>query len=116
MVDACTVKPVAGNATDPSTGVVTTTYGAAVYTGKCKFQRQRGAYPSNPEAGEHRWTVAPLELHLPVAGSGAVSTGHVVEVTASVDPELVGKRFRIRAGDRKTFATATRFSLEEVVD
>jgi hypothetical protein len=115
MVDACTVRPVSGSATDPVTGVVSTTLGAPVYAGKCKLQRQRGAFPSTPDAGEHRWTVAPLELHLPVAGSGAVETGHVVVVSASVDPENVGRRFRVRSGDRKSLQTAIRFQLEEVV-
>lgn len=115
MLDACTVRPVTGNATDSLTGVVSTTYGAPVYSGKCKLQRFRGAFPSNPQAGEHQWTVAPLELHLPVAGSSAVSTGHVVEVTGSVDPENVGRVFRVRSGDRKSFQTAIRFALEEVV-
>lgn len=116
MLDACTVKPVTGHTTNPTTGVVTSTYGTAVYTGKCKLQRQRGAFPSTPEAGGHQWTVAPLELHLPVSGSAAVSVGHVVEITASVDPALVGKMFRVRAGDRKSFQTAIRFQLEEVAN
>lgn len=115
MVDTCRIRPVAGNSTDPVTGVVTTTYGAAVYQGKCKLQRQRGAFPSTPDAGEHRWTVAPLELHLPVVGSGQVETDHVVDVTASIDPENVGRRFRVRSGDRKSLQTAIRFQLEEVV-
>lgn len=116
MVDVCVIRPVAGHTTDTTTGAVSTTYGAPVYSGKCKLQRQRGAAPSNPDAGEHRWTVSPLELHLPVDGTGALTTGHVVEMTASIDPALVGKRYRLRAGDRKTFQTAIRFVLEEVLD
>lgn len=116
MVDACTVKPVTGQATNTTTGVVTPTYGAPVYTGKCKIQRLRGAFPSNPDAGEHRWTVASVELHVPVAGTAGIKTGHLVTVTSSVDPDNVGRQFRVRSGDRKTFQTAIRFQLEEVVD
>jgi hypothetical protein len=115
MVDACVIRPVVGNVTDPATGQVTTSYGAPVYQGKCKIQRLRGAFPSTPDAGEHRWTVAPLELHLPVAGTAAIETGHIVEITAAVDPENVGRRFRVRSGDRKSLQTAIRFQLEEVV-
>src|SRR6184192_2480707 len=91
MLDACVVKPVTGNATDPATGVVTPAYGAPVYTGKCKLQRVKDVYPTTPMSGEHKWTVAPGALHLPVVGSGAVKVGQVVEITASVEPENVGR-------------------------
>lgn len=114
MVDACTIKPVTGNPTNPVTGVVTPTYGASVYTGKCKLQNQR-SFPSNPDAGEHKFTVTPNELHLPVTGTAAVDTGHLVEITASVDPVNVGRKFRIRSSDRKSLQTALRCQIEELV-
>jgi hypothetical protein len=112
MLDACTIQPVTSVATNTTTAVVTPTYGAAVYTGKCKVQNQR-AFPSTPDAGEHQFTVTPNELHLPV--TAVVATGQLVSITASVDPVNVGRKFRIRSTDRKSLQTALRCQVEEVV-
>jgi hypothetical protein len=116
MADTCTIRPVDGVTTDPDTGVVSPAYGDPVYSGRCKLQQMRGSFPSTPEGGEHRWSVGPLEVHLPVAGTAGVAVGHVVEVAESFDPDNVGRVFRVRGGDRKTFATAVRFQVEEVLD
>lgn len=114
MLDACTIRPITGHsAPDPITGAVTSTLGAAVYTGKCKIQTQR-PFPSTPDAGEHLWIVGPLYLHLPIVGSEAVKTGHEVLITSSVDPANVGRVFRVKSGDRKTYGTAYRPLIEEV--
>lgn len=113
MVDTCTVRPISGETTDPDTGVVTPILGAAVYAGKCKLQSQK-PFPSTPDAGEHVWTVEPLYLHLPVVGSEQVRVGHEVLITGSADPANVGRVFRVRSGDRKTYATAFRPLVEEV--
>ncbi|OQO89926.1 hypothetical protein B1813_18985 [Saccharomonospora piscinae] len=116
MHDSCVIRPIVGDTTDPTTGVVTPVYGQPVYEGKCKLQQPKGGYPSTPDAGEHQWTLVPLFLHLPVDGSAAVSVDHLVEITSSFDPHNVGRVLRIRSADRKTFATATRFVVEEVAD
>ncbi|MBB1153995.1 DUF6093 family protein [Amycolatopsis dendrobii] len=114
MLDTCRIRAVTGDTTDPDTGVVTPAYGDPVYTGKCKIQAQKSVFPSTPDAGEHQWTVVPMELHLPVDGTEAVGTGLVAEITASVDPVNVGRIFRIRSGDRKTLQTALRCQVEEI--
>lgn len=116
MVDACRIRPVDQGevTTDPVTAKVTPAYGDPVYTGKCKIQNQR-PFPSTPNAGEHQWTRSPMWLHLPVVGSGQVKTGYVVEITASINPDNVGRLFRIETGDSKTFQTALRFLVEEIV-
>ncbi|SFO59754.1 DUF6093 family protein [Amycolatopsis rubida] len=114
MLDTCRIRAVTGDTTDPDTGQVTPAYGDPVYTGKCKIQNQKAAYPGNPDAGEHQWTVTPVELHLPVTGTGSVGSGLVAEITASVDPANVGRTFRIRSGDRKTLQTALRCQVEEI--
>lgn len=114
MLDSCRIRPVTGDTTDPVTGVVTPAYGDPVYEGRCKLQSQR-PFPSTPDAGEHQWTRSPMWLHLPVVGSGQVTTGHVVEITASVNPDNVGRLFRVETGDGKTFQTALRFLVEEIV-
>ncbi len=113
MIDACTIRPITGHTTDPNTAVVTPTLGAPVYSGRCKIQTQK-PFPSTPDAGEHLWTVGPLYLHLPIIGSEQVKTGHEVLITASLDPANVGRIFRIKSGDRKTYATAFRPLVEEV--
>ncbi len=116
MYDTCVIRPIVGETTDPITGVVSPVYGAPVYEGKCKLQQPKGGYPSTPDAGEHQWTLVPLFLHLPVDGSGDVEVDHRVEITSSFDPRNMGRVLRIRSSDRKTFATASRFVVEEVAD
>lgn len=115
MVDACTIKPVTGETTDPVTFVVTPTYGTPVYTGKCKIQTQRLLFPGEPVAGDHRWTIIPSSIHLPLTGTASVDTGHVVTITSSVDAANVGRIFRVQSTDRKTFGTALRLMVEEVM-
>lgn len=113
MVDACDIKPITGHTTNPD-GTVTPTYGSSVYQGKCKLQQQRTRYASNPEAGEHAYTVGPMELHLPVSGTDQVASDHHVEITDSFDSANIGRVFRISIGARKTFASALRVIVEEV--
>lgn len=114
MVDTCRIRQVTGETiTDPVTGQVTPEYGDPVYEGRCKIQNQR-SFPSTPDAGEHQFTLTPNELHLPVAGTGGVATGQLVEITASVDPVNLGRKFRIRSGDRKSLQTALRCQVEEI--
>lgn len=113
MLDTCRIRAVTGETTEPVTGTVTPAYGPPVYEGRCKIQNQR-SFPSTPNAGEHQFTLSPNELHLPVAASGAVATGHEVVILTSVDPVNVGRLFRIRSGDRKSLQTALRCQVEEI--
>jgi hypothetical protein len=114
MVDRCTIRPVTATATNPTTGVVSSTLGAAVYTGKCKIQSMK-PFRTSPAAGERVWTIGPDDIHLPVTGTAAVGTGQIVEITSSPDPANVGRKFRVHSGDRKTFQTAIRLFVEEVL-
>lgn len=113
MLDTCEIVTIAGTTTDANANVIPT-YSAPVYSGRCKLQQMRGAFPSTPSAGEHVWTLAPLELHLPVVGTENVAVDDLVRVLTSVDPDNVGRVFRVRSGDRKTFQSAIRFQVEEV--
>src|SRR5690606_5450744 len=99
MRDTCRVRAVTGTTTNGD-ATVTPTY-STVYEGRCKIQSQR-PYPSNPNAGDHQWTLLPVELHLPVDGTGEVGTDQFVDILASADPQNVGRTFRIRSGDRKS--------------
>ncbi|MBB3666401.1 MULTISPECIES: DUF6093 family protein [Prauserella salsuginis group] len=114
MADQCTIRPNTGETTDPDTGKLVPTYGPSVYEGRCKIQNQRLRYPSEPVAGEHQWTVAPTEVHIPVRGTADVATGQVVTITSSHDDDNVDREFRIRVGDRKTYGTAIRLIVEEI--
>lgn len=114
MLDACTVKRLASQVTDPETGVVTPTY-TTIYTGKCKVQRTTRASRVAPTSvGEAEVFLARLELHLPVAASH-VTSDDIATVTASaLDPDLVGMVFHVRELAAKTLQTARRFGIELV--
>lgn len=113
MVDACVIRqPSTTGALDPDTGLRPETPGAVVYTGKCKVQTYE-AHESTPESGAHQYTVQRLSLHIPA--TVAVDVDYIATITASVlDPNLVGKRFRVAGFLHKSFATANRLQVEEV--
>lgn len=111
MLDAATVQSVTGTTTDPLTGVDTPTY-AAVYTGKCKVQ---GLDPleRNPEVVGATATVQRYRVDVPV-GSFEPAIGQVITITtATLDPHLAGRKFRVVSLLHKTAATAYRLGVEE---
>lgn len=113
MLDTCTIGTLGAPVTDPVTDVVTTPLESSLYTGKAKVQ---GLDPQegNPEAGGATLTVQRYRVDIPV-GSYAPKIGHVVEITAArLDPNLVGRRYRVVALLHKTMATAYRLGVEEV--
>lgn len=111
MLDTCTAGVLGAAVTDPVTGVVTTPL-TPLYEGVCKVQTYT-PQESRPEVGESPRTVQRYAVHIPV-GSYAPAVGHVVEiVTAALDPELAGRRYRVVALLHKTLATAYRLGVEE---
>lgn len=111
MVDACTVHRPGAPVTDAD-GNVTASL-TLVYTGMCKVQ-QTIAQSSNPTAGGHSFTVQDSRVDLPVT-AGPLLVSDVVTLTASVlDPQLVGRKFRVVELFHKTYATAQRIRVEEV--
>ena len=84
-----------------------------VYEGRGKFQHS-DPYPSLPDAGEARWTTGVRQVHLPV-GTTSVQSGDVVECVASRNERLVGLKVRVRIDGDKTWTTAVRFNVVEVV-
>lgn len=122
MVDTCTAHRPGDPVTDPVTGVVTTPLTliyptpeqvSAGNNGKCKFQ-QTLAQSSNPVAGEHQFTVQDVRWDTPV-GAGPFLVDDVVTVTAAaLDPDLVGRVFRVTDPFHKTGATAQRTRVERV--
>lgn len=113
MVDQCTITRSGEPVTDPDTGEVTDTP-TEVYAGKCKVQQQ--AVQSRPQTpGEAAVQMVRREVHLPVATSGGIRVGDLITITAcQLDPDLVGRRLRVRDEHAKTYATARRLGVEEV--
>lgn len=85
-----------------------------VWSGKGKVQSQQ-SYPSQPEVGGGTATLAVFEVHIPVHADVTPRVDDVFVVEASRDPALIGSRFRVRVDPSKTWRTARRFNVEEVV-
>lgn len=111
MTDTCLIRRRTGTTTDPLTGVVSDVW-STVWSGPCKVQEQR-ADARRAEAGDRVVIIGRPELHIPIAARG-VRIDDVAEITEALDPENVGRTFRIAelpAGSQKT---ARRFPVEEV--
>lgn len=114
MVDSCIIRYATGVTTDAE-GVDTPAYGDPVYAGKCRVQTKI-ARVQEPTAGEHQFTLQRSELHVPVT-AGPFNVNAVVEITASVvAPHLVGKVYRVAGVQPKTFESAQRLHIEEVLN
>jgi hypothetical protein len=111
MVDACVIKRLTGSSTDNDTSIITPTF-TTLYTGKCKVQ-QGSAAASPSTVGEAVILTDQLTLHIPAAQTG-VTTDDIATVTASaLDPDLVGRSFRLTGLAHKSFLTARRFTMDE---
>ncbi len=110
MLDTCTITRPGTPVTDPDTGDVTNTP-ITVYTGKCKVQSKDSA-TSNPEAGEHTFTVVSRQVHIP-ANSADVQDGDVVTITASrLNSFTVGKQYRVDGFEPDSMDTAARMPVK----
>ena len=85
-----------------------------VYSGVCKVQ-QTITQASSPSAGGHQFTLQDSRVDFPVS-AGPLAVDDVVTLTASVlDPQLVGHSFRVIELFHKSYATAQRTRVSEVV-
>lgn len=113
MSDACTLKRRTG-VTEDADGVVTPTYATPYYTGRCKVAAVN-VQAATPQAGERAVTVLTMRVDVPMSVTG-VATDDVVTITASaLDPDLVGRTFRVAAPFHGSFKTARRLPVEETV-
>ena len=116
MTDTVTVTYATGTMTqDPDTGSETPEY-ATRFTSKCKVQA-RQLQARQEEVGGRTATTVSVELHLPISAP-AVEVGDLCEITAVgslSDVQLLGRVFRVVAPVAKSFATARRFDVTEVV-
>lgn len=95
--------------TDPETGEVKPGV-AVVATVKCKVA-SNAPTSTTPEAGEHRYTVEQLRLHMPL-GSPALAGDEAVITESEINPDNVGIAFRLSELNRGTHRTAQRWSVE----
>lgn len=115
MVDACTItRPATAHTTDPTTGAVSYASGS-LYTGKCRVQMLQGTRGDALEqATERAISVQDAIVSVPMTVTG-LRVDDVVTVTASVlDPDLVGRPYRVTSMTRKTYLTARRLICQEV--
>lgn len=113
MTDAVTIARVGEPVTDLDTGEVVSTE-TEIYSGPGRIQTYE-AQEANPNAGGSIWTQQRYAAHVPV-GSCDPHVGDVVTVvSASIDPRLAGRRYRVVALLHKTFPTAYRLGVEELL-
>lgn len=112
MVDEVLVERRTGETTDPDTGRITPTW-ETVYSGKCKVA-QAAASGSPQNVGEATVVASELVLHLPISATGVTTDDRATVTTSTLDPDLAGKKFTIRAPMHKTYATARRLPLQEL--
>jgi hypothetical protein len=113
MVDACVIDRVSGQAQDDFSGTVTDTY-ATVHSGKCRIQQEQ-LQAEHHEAGQDQILLQRTQLQIPVSVVG-VQVRDRVTVTASRDPDLVGRSFLVRALAHKTDESARRLTVTERTD
>lgn len=108
MLDMVTVSRSTGDE-DPLTGLPVLT---PVYSGKAKVQTYE-AQERAAEVGGGTTTVQRYNVHVPV-GSFEPEVGDVVTVAAAtLDPNLAGREFVVRALLHKTAATAYRLLVDD---
>lgn len=116
MVDACTItRAGAGDTTfDPNTGLYTNAADSSIYTGKCEVQVSDGLSAQTTAAGGQVVTDLRVTVKVPMSVEN-IAVDDVVTITASLlDPDLVGKKYRVIGTFAKSFATARRLQVEEV--
>ena len=111
MVDACIIRRITGQVTDPDTGEVTNTY-TTIYEGKCRLQQQ-GQQARPEQAGEAYLLMLRRELQLPMSVTGLRTEDEVTMTASAHDPDLPGRVFLIRDLFGKTEATSRRVTVEE---
>lgn len=89
-------------------------YGDPVLGGPAKAQNDR-TYPAQPDIAASAQILAMVShVHFP-HGTTEVRSGDVVEWVSSVNPRLVGRMVRVTVDQDKTWNTAARFNVSEVV-
>lgn len=92
MADTCVITTSPAVTFNATTGVESNTAGSSVYAGKCRVRPS--AFPQLANAGEGVQTQRLYDVWLPY-DIVDVDLDHIVTVTASDDPYLVGRDLRV---------------------
>lgn len=115
MVDACIITRGGGAPTfDPNTGNYMTPAGSTIYSGSCEVQISDGLNAREAQAGGTELSLSRLTLKVPVSAVGIRVDDVAVITTATHDPDLEDRTYRVIGEHSKTFATARRLQVEEV--
>lgn len=109
MVDTCTITAPGEGDPDPVTGDVPR---VPVYSGRCKVQ-SFDAQESNPEAAGTVYTVQRYRVDVPVGSFAPVVGAEVTMTAVTLDPFLIGRKYRVVGLLHKSMATAYRMAVEE---
>lgn len=106
MTDACTIRAPGGTVGefDSTTGTRPITPSAAHYTGPCRVMDTRAA-GSDDVGGDQQVTTQPYLVELPLSVTTA-AIEHVVTITASQDPWLVGRELTVTRVRGLTYASS----------
>ncbi|MFJ9612662.1 DUF6093 family protein [Streptomyces noursei] len=110
MTDRCRIEHSAGtDTTDDGQDIEQIT---TVYEGRCRVRPAAQAATTDRTGTVivETWSYT-VSVPLSVAG---VRTGDAIQILASDDPALVGRRLRVKSIDRGTQITARRLACEEV--
>jgi hypothetical protein len=114
MVDAGELRgPDVKGPLNQSTGQYPITPGALKYSGKAKLQTT-DTIGNKGDAAERVVMTTRFELHLPMSAPAAAVDDVWTMTSSELDPELVGRRFRVASLVHKSFMTARRLAVEEV--
>lgn len=89
------------------------TPGTLKYSGMAKVQTTDTIGNAN-DAAERIVMRTRFELHLPMSAAAAEVDDVITVTTSELDPQLVGRRFRVVSLVHKSFLTARRLAVEEV--
>lgn len=97
---------------DEDSGQYTYTPGSLKYAGIGKVQ-STDAIGNDADAGDRAIMVTRAEVHLPIAAPIAAVDDVWTQTASLVDPQMVGRRFRIASKEPKSLATVRRLAAEE---
>ena len=110
MPDTCEIKRQSGTVRDDESGTRVPSY-TTLYTGKCRVQQNSGM-PASSDVGQDFVLLLTLEVQLPMSVTG-LKVDDRIQITTSLDPDLIGRTFLIRGLAHKTEASARRVQCTE---
>jgi hypothetical protein len=113
MVDTVELRGPGERVLDEDSGQYVDTPGELKYAGKAKIQTVDALGQDN-QAGERVVVQTRFRVDLPMSAPAAAVDDVFTVTASSLDPELVGCRFRVASLVHKTFMTARRLAVEEV--